>query len=448
MRPRSLLLALALVALATISFVPTAEAKQPKCLIVGAGGSFGTLQEAIDAASPGDTLKVKGTCFGDASISKDLTIVGQSNPGFGQATLNGANSRENRGSVIVNHGATLTIKGLTITGGYNDECPSALPPGCHRGFPEEAEKGGGIYNEGGAVTLTDSTVTGNAATPSEHNPQNNAYGGGGIYSTGSLTLVDTTVSDNEGEQYGGGIYNSGLLWLSNSTVSGNTVIDSNRGIDFGTEQYGGGIYNSGGQIWLTSSTVVRNSSGKGGRHQPGGGIYNEGGSVTLTKSTISGNKADGFEGGGGIGNRGSLTLNNSTVSDNTEAFSEKTELPCPGGGGGGISNSDSLTLNNSTLTGNTATQCGGGGIRNEGSVTLNDSTVRENTAKDGGGIYNEGGGRHGSVTFNGSSSVTGNTAAEHGGGIFNDQTHGATITFGIGWSGTVSGNKPDDIFND
>jgi hypothetical protein len=34
-----------------------------------------------------------------------------------------------------------------------------------------------------------------------------------------------------------------------------------------------------------------------------------------------------------------------------------------------------------------------------------------------------------------------------GGGVYNKKTEGATITFGVGWSGTVSGNTPDDIFN-
>jgi hypothetical protein len=60
-----------------VSFAPLAQASQPKCLVVGAGGSYSTLQEAIDAASAGDTLKVKGTCYGDASITKKVTIVGQ-----------------------------------------------------------------------------------------------------------------------------------------------------------------------------------------------------------------------------------------------------------------------------------------------------------------------------------------------------------------------------------
>ena len=48
-----------------------ATAAQPKCLVVGAGGSYPTLQQAVDAASAGDTLKVSGTCYGDTTIGKN-----------------------------------------------------------------------------------------------------------------------------------------------------------------------------------------------------------------------------------------------------------------------------------------------------------------------------------------------------------------------------------------
>ena len=114
-----------------------AMAAQSKCLIVGAGGSYGTLQAAVNAATAGDKLKVKGTCYGDTTISKNLTITGQSNPGFGSATLNGGNNALSPGSVIVNRGATVAVTGLTITGGY-----SATIAGNTGG-------GGGVHNEEG-----------------------------------------------------------------------------------------------------------------------------------------------------------------------------------------------------------------------------------------------------------------------------------------------------------
>ena len=54
-------------------------AGRPTCLVTNAGGGgYRTLQSAVDAASAGDTLKVKGTCVGTTTISKNLTVDGQS----------------------------------------------------------------------------------------------------------------------------------------------------------------------------------------------------------------------------------------------------------------------------------------------------------------------------------------------------------------------------------
>ena len=396
-----------------------AAATQPKCLVVGDGGSHGTLQAAVDAASPGDTLRVKGTCYGDTTISKNLTIIGQSNPAFGPATLNGGNSRPKPGSVVtVDEGINVAITGLTITGGSGSY------------VPERGIFGGGILNYG-SLTLANATVSGNKAET-----------GGGIANrpNGSLTLKNSTVTDNRGggsdlQGGNGGIDNVGSLTLIDSTVAGN------RG-------YFAAIGN-GGSLTLIDSTVTAN------RDVVVGGIEN-GGPLRLINSTVSDNRGA-F--GGGISNSffGSVTINNSTVVGNT-AFQDEGEA----GYGGGIKNAGSMTLTNSTIARNTVEEGRGGGISNRGLVTLNNSNVAENEATPclhcfgavqggrGGGIENEAfpGEYQGSLILNGSSSVTENTATEHGGGILNHRSEGATITFGLGWIGTVSGNTPDDIFNE
>jgi hypothetical protein len=84
--------------------------------------------------------------------------------------------------------------------------------------------------------------------------------GGGIYNGGTLTVTDSSVSGNEtnlgGE--GGGIYNSGSLTLTNSTVSDNA---SNS---HGVEGIGGGVYNTG-----TLTMVGRHYVGRPSRNVPG-----------------------------------------------------------------------------------------------------------------------------------------------------------------------------------
>ena len=239
--------------------------------------------------------------------------------------------------------------------------------------------GGGIYN-GGTLTVTSSTVSGNTSS------------NGGIFNGGTLTLTltDSTVSGNTTGNSGGGIWNQGTLTLTNSTVTGNSA-----------RVWGGGIANiSGATMTLTNSTVGGNST----EISVGGGIRNFG-TLTINNSTVSGDTAS-SDGGGGIYNDpgGPLTLNNSTVSGNTAGAQ----------GGGGIDNTGTLTLTDSTVSGNTANNSAGGGIVNRSALTITNSTVSGNTASsDGGGIWNTGG----TLTLT-SSTVTGNTAqAGKGGGI-------------------------------
>ncbi len=126
--------------------------------------------------------------------------------------------------------------------------------------------------------------------------------GGGIYNDGdSLTLTNSTVCDNSANGAGGGIYNSsGILKLTNTTVCDNTSDGSS------------GILNDGGTMTLINSTVSGNEATFNG-----GGIFNSGANskMTLINSTVTKNIAG--QGGGGINNGGTAILRNTIVADNT-----------------------------------------------------------------------------------------------------------------------------------
>jgi hypothetical protein len=417
----------------------------PRCRVTDAltGQSYTTLQEAVNAASTGDTLKVHGTCEGDTTISKSLTIDGQ-----GQATLDGANDAKNPGVVVVvSEGATVTLSRVIVTGGH-------------------AEGGAAISNLG-SLTVYRTTVTRNEDAT---NPDCLHCRNGIIGNSGSLTLNRSIVVDNRAR--GGGtvfsaIKNDGLLTLDHSSVTANSVEegilnDSSLTLDDSsvTSNRGGGIENVIASATLNRVTVSHN----------GGGIYNTsvvdvGGqrpresSLTLNDSTVS-------ENGGGIGNglADRLTLNDSTVTKNEASgiynggSATLTDSTVTENSGGGIYNEGGtdpkfsqlqggfLTLNDSSSVSNNKAEYGGG-IYNarSGSVTLNDSSsVSNNKAEYGGGIYNA---RSGSVTLNDSSSVRQNevTAMDHGGGIYNFE--GATLLFGSPFA-TVTENTPEDIFNE
>jgi hypothetical protein len=366
----------------------------PECAVANSRDrlSYLELQEAVNAALPGDTLKVKGTCYGDAIVDFDLTIGGQ-----GAATLNGANSSSAPGTVLtVGGGATVAVAHLTIKGGHASQ--------------EFHEAGAGIHVVGSTLTLTSSTVLGNVTEASRFDASGTA-GGGGIYNEGgTVSLVASHVTGNTGLGAGGGILNSGTLTLESSTVSLNTAVYSNRGEL--EETAGGGIANApGASATLTNSTVTENHSGAPFGCNSGGGIAN-GGSLTLNGSRVSANVVESVCGqGGGIDNTGMLALNASSVIENSAGPDEYEN------DGGGISSS-------------------GAGS----SVALSGrSLVSRNTAHDGGGLYLAGG----ALTLSGPSSITRNTAVELGGGVF--LAEGATLAFHE-WSGKISANHPDNIY--
>jgi len=87
-------------------------------------GDFWTIIDAIDAASPGDTIYVyNGTYYGSHSISKSLTIIGENKhatiitgPGYGSAvTISDTHDVILAGFTIRNAETGISITNLLIT---------------------------------------------------------------------------------------------------------------------------------------------------------------------------------------------------------------------------------------------------------------------------------------------------------------------------------------------
>src|SRR4029453_11582098 len=115
--------------------------------------------------------------------------------------------------VTIGAGLTGSIAGVTISGGSG-------------GNP------GRIYNQG-ALTITDSVITGNTALGITNGGgiRNAAVGG-----NASATIIRTTIAGNTSGGEGGGIanvtysVNTATLSLSDSTISGNTAATFGGGI--------------------------------------------------------------------------------------------------------------------------------------------------------------------------------------------------------------------------
>jgi filamentous hemagglutinin family protein len=304
----------------------------------------GSLRQAIidaNALAGADDIRFDPTVFNGAQAAITLATTLDIDTTNGDLNISGAFGASN---VTVSGNNAVGV--FDITGNGNTTFDSLRIVNGNA-----AGSGGGINNTGtGALTLTNSTVSGNTS----------GFVGGGIFSNGAMTLINSTVSGNTA-LFAGGIVSFGAVTLTNSTVSANT---------------GGGIV-SNGAVTLTNSIVSGNTSSNAG-----GGIVSFG-AVTLTNSTVSGNTAQVY---GGIVSSGNVTLTNSTVSGNTA-----------GNIAGGIFAGGAVTLTNSTVSGNTAGTDGGGIFGNNGG-TITNSTITNNTADadnngtgDGGGIFRGGG---------------------------------------------------------
>jgi len=173
--------------------------------------------------------------------------------------------------------------------------------------------GGGIYNSPtGTLTMTGCTIANNITYFS-------ASYGGGIYNRGTAHLYNCSITSNYARYSGGGLYNgaTGTLTLSGSTITGNAA--AYFGIASG-HGYGGGL-SSKGALDIVNSTINGNVAYGDYDHQGttstsyGAGVAALAGSLTITNSTISGNTA--IVGGGlFIKSGATVTLRNTIVAGN------------------------------------------------------------------------------------------------------------------------------------
>lgn len=335
---------------------------------------------------------------GDLDVHANLILTGA---GVNQTVINAmALDRV----LDIHPGASLTVQGVTITGGRTAD----VIAGSEDENDGDSEGGGGIYNAG-TLTLRDSTVTANhtgAGGTSVTSKGGMAGNGGGIYNSGSLNLDHTDVLENNTgpggtggipssmagggrSGSGGGIYNVGWLRLDESNVINNDTGQGGNGgprigCDFctgigGESGDGGGIYNA-NSLWLKDSRITANATGPGGEGAiyiiydlyviqalggmggSGGGVYNTGylwveTSEFSLNSTGAGGESAGSGGqGGGIYTTSWLEMRGSQVRDNAAgagagAGSERWTAG-PGGPGGGIYNIGHLLIVGSLIEGN------------------------------------------------------------------------------------------------
>jgi len=247
---------------------------------------------------------------------------------IGFASLTGQTITLQSGSLVLDDpSGTLTIDGLgtslTVDGNgqgtvfQNDPHSSAEIEGlCITGG--NARYGGGVDN-GGVLTITNSTISGNHAS----------YSGGGVsdvyvaeYRQTVTTIVDSTISGNSAQGYGGGVDAVYNVTITNCTVSNNsalsgggisgsaTVIDST--ISDNNAFMGGGVLAHSADPTIINSTITGNSATRGG------GLAAYYGSASLTDDTIASNSGEGI-----WDETGTISLNGSIVAGNLVGGTEQ-----------------------------------------------------------------------------------------------------------------------------
>jgi len=278
---------------------------------------------------------------------------------------------------------TVSLSDLTIRGGD--------------GKIGSTNNGGGIFNQGAVLTVSNLQVTDNSADD-----------GGGIANEdgGKLTVENSMISHNLAEADGGGISNSdagSTLTVRNSTILGNVALSS----------WGGGISSrdtGGATTIIEDSTITGNYA-----DQDGGGVLITDGTLSMSRSEVSYNIAEVGNGGGLFGGpiqaspSGILNVSNSTIKGNWAAdngggvfvlgngssFTNTTiNNNFAGLDGGGIDTGANPTnIQNNTISGNIADEAGGGlGVDGTNVVNITNSTIAYNFADLGFGAVDEGGG--------------------------------------------------------
>ncbi len=241
----------------------------------------GSLRDLILGACPGGVITFNGDytiglTSAELTINKDLTIDGSGHI----ISISGQNARR---VFTVNSGVTATFSNLEITQGYSSDFgggiqnQGALTLLNSKVSASKADyQGAGVHNTG-TLTVTNSTLSGNtagtvsatgagggifnastgAATIRNSTLWTNtaAMGGGLVNDGGTLTLVNSTLVGNEATGFmgvgGGGILNGGTLNITNSTLSANTAPATS----------GGGIMNSGTLNY--ANTIIADSPSGG-----------------------------------------------------------------------------------------------------------------------------------------------------------------------------------------
>ena len=163
------LLVLATTALLVLDAGPASAATLNVC---PSGCAYTQLAPAVAAAHDGDTIKIgAGTYDGGVTVDVSVKLVGA---GATSTIISGGGPVVTIGEFGASSEPTVSIDGVTITGGITQSSPESTP---FTGQEGVFAAGGGVeippnadFSGGAKVTIANSVITGNRVAPSDTAP--------------------------------------------------------------------------------------------------------------------------------------------------------------------------------------------------------------------------------------------------------------------------------------
>jgi hypothetical protein len=245
-------------------------------------GCYPTLQAALDAAQAGDAVRLAhGTFTGGATVTKSVDLVGA---GRDSTTLRGGGPVLTIGTFGAATEPTVSIRGMTITGGRTTSSPESVPFVDKEGV---VALGGGIeippadgFTTGATVTVSDAVITDNRVAPSATVPVEELACPGGPC---PFALAA-----------GGGIDNWGTLTIERTTISRNRVGSASGLSTLASDANSGAIQNWAGSLTIRHAVIAGNEAGAtapNGRFVDSGAIFVERGELAMSDTVVAKNRA-------------------------------------------------------------------------------------------------------------------------------------------------------------